>query len=95
MRKERYIMNLNEIIQIAERGQEFVRYMKDFYCLDADGIYADEFQFTEEEIVEGINQYFTNYLKNKECKKEFLRYGADTVDRERVRDIILVMREVA
>ena len=88
-------MNLNEMMKIAERGHEFVRYMKDFYCLDADGIYAEEMQFTEEEIVDGINEYFNDYFKNEKCKREFLRYGADTVDRERVRDIILAMREVA
>jgi hypothetical protein len=88
-------MNFNDMMKLAERGHEFIRYMKDFYCLDAGGIYGEEFQFTEEEIVEGINQYFTNYFKNEACKREFLRYGADTVDRERVRDIILTMREVA
>lgn len=88
-------MNLVEMTQIVERAQEFVRYMQDFYSLEADGLYGEEFQFTDEEIVEGINQYFTNYFKNEACKREFLRHGADTVDRERVRDIILVMREVA
>ena len=81
-------MNLNDMMKLAERGHEFIRYMKDFYCLDADGIYADEFQFTEEEIVEGINVY----LKNELAKKDIMKYGADTVDRECVRDIILTMR---
>ena len=81
-------MNLNDMMKLAERGHEFIRYMKDFYCLDADGIYAEEFQFTEEEIVEGINVY----LKNELTKKDIMKYGADTVDRECVRDIILTMR---
>ena len=88
-------MNLNEMMKIAERGHEFIAYMNDFYSLEHDGIYADEYQFTHEEIVDGINEYFNDYFKNEECKREFLRYGADTVDRERVRDIILAMREVA
>jgi len=88
-------MNFNDMMKIAERGHEFIAYMNDFYSMEHDGLYADEFQFTHEEIVEGINQYFTNYFKNEACKREFLRYGADTVDRERVRDIILAMREVA
>ena len=81
-------MNLNDMMKLAERGHEFIRYMKDFYCLDADGIYAEEFQFNEEEIVDGINEY----LKNEQAKKDIMKYGADTVDREAVRDIILTMR---
>jgi len=81
-------MNLNDMMKLAERGHEFIRYMKDFYCLDADGIYAEEFQFTEEEIVDGMNKYF----KNEQALKDIMKYGADTVDRERVRDIILTMR---
>ena len=81
-------MNLNDMMKLAERGHEFIRYMKDFYCLDADGIYAEEFQFTEEEIVDGMNEYF----KNERAKKDIMKYGADTVDREAVRDIILTMR---
>ena len=85
-------MNLVEMTQIVERAQEFVEYMNMFYSLDHDGVYAEEMQFTQEEIIDGINEYFNDYFKNEECKKEFLRYGADTVDRERVRDIILAMR---
>ena len=81
-------MNLNDMMKLAERGHEFIRYMKDFYCLDADGIYAEEFQFTEEEIVDGMNEYF----KNEQVMKDIMKYGADTVDREAVRDIILMMR---
>ena len=81
-------MNLNEMMKIAERGHEFVDYMNMFYSLDHDGVYAEEMQFTHEEIVEGINQYF----KNDQALKDVLKYGADTVDRERVRDIILTMR---
>lgn len=81
-------MNFNDMMKLAERGHEFIRYMKDFYCLDADGIYAEEFQFNEEEIVDGINEYF----KNEQALKDIMKYGADTVDREAVRDIILKMR---
>lgn len=81
-------MNLNDMMKIAERGHEFIAYMNDFYSLEHDGIYADEFQFEHEEIVDGINEYF----KNPEYLKDVMQYGADTVDRERVRDIILAMR---
>ena len=81
-------MNLNEMMKIAERGHEFIDYMNMFYSLDHDGVYAEEMQFTHEEIVEGINQYF----KNDQALKDVLKYGADTVDRECVRDIILTMR---
>ena len=81
-------MNLNDMMKIAERGHEFIAYMNMFYSLDHDGVYAEEMQFTQEEIVDGINEYF----KNPEYLKDVMRYGADTVDRERVRDIILKMR---
>jgi hypothetical protein len=81
-------MNLNEMMKIAERGHEFIDYMNMFYSLEHDGVYAEEMQFTHEEIVEGINQYF----KNDQALKDVLKYGADTVDREAVRDIILTMR---
>ena len=81
-------MNLNEMMKIAERGHEFVDYMNMLYSLDHDGVDAEEMQFTHEEIVEGINQYF----KNDQALKDVLKYGADTVDRECVRDIILTMR---
>ena len=84
-------MNLNEMMKIAERGHEFIDYMNMFYSLEHDGVYAEEMQFTHEEIVEGINQYF----KNEQALKDVLKYGADTVDRELVRDIILTMRETA
>lgn len=81
-------MNLNDMMKIAERGQEFICYMNDFYSLEHDGIYAEEMQFTQEEIVDGINEYF----KIEKNLKEIMKYGADTVDRECVRDIILKMR---
>jgi len=81
-------MNLNDMMKIAERGHEFIDYMNMFYSLEHDGVYAEEMQFTHEEIVDGINQYF----KNPEYLKDVMNYGADTVDRERVRDIILEMR---
>ena len=81
-------MNLNDMMKIAERGHEFIDYMNMFYSLEHDGVYAEEMQFTHEEIVDGISEYF----KNEEYLKDVLKYGADTVDRERVRDIILKMR---
>ena len=81
-------MNLNHMMQIVERGHEFIDYMNMFYSLDHDGVYAEEMQFTHEEIVDGISEYFKNY----EYLKDVLKYGADTVDRERVRDIILTKR---
>ena len=84
-------MNLNHMIQIVERGHEFIDYMNMFYSLEHDGVYGEEMQFTHEEIVDGISEYF----KNEEYLKDVLKYGADTVDRERVRDIILKMRAEA
>ena len=81
-------MNLNEMMKIAERGHEFIDYMNMFYSLEHDGIYGEEMQFTHEEIVDGISEYF----KDETALKNVLQYGADTVDRELVRDIILKMR---
>jgi hypothetical protein len=81
-------MNLNDMIKICERGHEFIAYMNDFYSLEHDGIYAEEFQFTHEEIVDGISDYF----KNEDALRGIMQYGADTVDREKVRDIILMKR---
>ena len=81
-------MNLNQMMKIAERGHEFISYMNDFYSLEHDGIYAEDMQFTHEEIVDGINEYF----KDETALKNILKYGADTVDRELVRDIILTQR---
>jgi len=81
-------MHLNDMMKLAERGHEFISYMNMFYSLDHDGIYAEEMQFTHEEIVDGINEY----LKNEQARKDIMKYGADTVDREHVRDIILTMR---
>ena len=81
-------MNLNEMMKIAERGHEFIDYMNMFYSLEHDGVYAEEMQFTHEEIVDGINEYF----KDETALKNVMKYGADTVDRELVRDIILKMR---
>lgn len=80
--------NLNEMMKIAERGTEFLYYMRDFYSLEHNGVYGAEYNFTDEEIVDGINEYMKDY----EVLKGLLKYGADTVDRERVRDIILNMR---
>jgi len=84
-------MNLNDMMKLAERGHEFIDYMNMFYSLEHDGVYAEEMQFTQEEIVDGMNEYF----KNEQALKDIMKYGADTVDRERVRDIILNMRETA
>jgi len=84
-------MNLNEMMKIAERGHEFIDYMNMFYSLEHDGVYAEEIQFTQEEIVNGISEYF----KDETALKNILKYGADTVDRELVRDIVLTMRETA
>ena len=81
-------MHLNDMMKLAERGHEFIAYMNDFYSLEHDGLYAEEFQFEHEEIVDGINEY----LKSEQVKKDIMKYGADTVDREAVRDIILTMR---
>ena len=81
-------MNLNDMMKIAERGHEFIDYMNMFYSLEHDGIYGEEMQFTHEEIVDGINEYF----KDETALKNVMKYGADTVDRELVRDIILKMR---
>lgn len=84
-------MNLNEMLLLSERVYEFRDYLRMFYSLDHDGVYAEEMQFTDEEMIEGINEH----IKNEENYKNILKYGADTVDREHVRDIILKMREEA
>ena len=84
-------MNLNDMMKLAERGHEFIDYMNMFYSLEHDGVYAEEMQFTQEEIVAGMNEYF----KNEQALKDIMTYGADTVERERVRDIILNMQETA
>ena len=81
-------MNLTLVMKTAERAQEFIEYMNMFYSLEHDGIYAEDMQFTHEEIVDGINEYF----KGEMNLKNVLEHGADTVDRELVRDIILKMR---
>lgn len=81
-------MNLNVLMKTAERAQEFIDYMNMFYSLEHDGIYAEDMQFTHEEIVDGINEYF----KGEMNLKNVLEHGPDTVDRELVRDIILMMR---
>ena len=82
-------MNIYEMQKLAERGYEFLRYMQSFYSKQHDGIYADETDFSDKEIVDGINEY----LKDEDCYRGIMQYGADTVDRERVRMIIEQQRE--
>jgi len=82
-------MNIMEMQKLAERGMEFLAYMQSFYSKDHGGVYADETDFTTEEIVNGINEY----LKDEENYRGIMQYGADTVDRERVRLIIELARE--
>jgi len=82
-------MNMFEMQKLAERGMEFLSYMQSFYSKDHGGIYADETDFTTEEIVNGINEY----LKDQDNYRGIMQYGADTVDRERVRLIIELARE--
>jgi len=82
-------MNMFEMQKLAERGMEFLAYMQSFYSKDHAGIYADETDFTTEEIVMGINEY----LQDQDCYRGIMQYGADTVDRERVRLIIELARE--
>ena len=78
-------MNLNDMLKIAEAGNELLKYCKDFYCLENDGIYADTYNFTEKEIIDAMNIYF----KDDIAWQEIAKYGADTVDRENIRDIVL------
>ena len=82
-------MNIIEMQKLAERGMEFLAYMQSFYSKDHGGVYADETDFTTEEIVNGINEY----LKDQDNYRGIMQYGADTVDRERVRLIIELARE--
>ena len=82
-------MNIFEMQKLAERGQEFLSYMRSFYSREHGGIYADETDFSTEEIVNGINEY----LKDPENYRGIMMYGADSVDRERVRLIIELARE--
>jgi len=84
-------VNMFEMQKLAERGMEFLAYMQSFYSKDHNGVYADETDFTTEEIVDGINEY----LKDEENYRGIMQYGADTVDRERVRLIIELAREEA
>ena len=79
-------MNLQDMMKM--RGYEFIDYMNMFYSLEHQGVYAEEMQFTHDEIVDGIAEYF----KDKTALKNILEYGADSVDREHVRDIILTRR---
>lgn len=81
-------MNFRDMMKIAQRGHELIHYMNLFYSLEHQGVYAEEMQFTHDEIVDGITEYF----KDETALKDILKYGADTVDRELVRDIILTRR---
>jgi hypothetical protein len=78
-------MNLVDMMKIAEAGHELLKYCKDFYCKENDGLYADIFNFTEEEIVDAMSIYF----KDDIAWKEIAKYGADSVDRENIRNIVL------
>ena len=69
-------------------GHEFLAYMRSFYSLEFNGVYGAELNFTDEEIVDGINEYIKDY----EVLKGLMKWGPDTVDRELVRDIIIKMR---
>jgi len=82
-------MNIIEMQKLAERGMEFLAYMQSFYSKDHGGVYADETDFSTEEIVNGINEY----LRDQDNYRGIMQYGADTVDRERVRAIIELARE--
>jgi len=84
-------MNMFEMQKLAERGMEFLAYMREFYSKDHGGVYADETDFSTEEIVDGINEY----LQDEDNYRGIMQYGADTVDRERVRLIIELAREEA
>lgn len=79
-------LNLNQMFRLVEEANEFRDYLRDFY--GDNGIY--DYRFTDEEIMNGMNEYFQidEYLEG------ILVYGADTVDRERVRDLILAAREM-
>jgi len=81
-------MNIIEMQKLAERGMEFLSYMRMFYSKEHGGVYADETDFSTEEIVNGINEY----LKDEENYRGIMMHGADTVDRERVRSIIETQR---
>lgn len=81
-------MNIVEMQKIVEAGQELLRYCRDYYSLEHDGIYGERYQFTDEEIVEAINIYFADDAAWQEINK----YGADTVDRETICGI--VMRDI-
>ena len=81
-------MNIAEMQLLAERGMEFLSYMRMFYSKEHGGIYADETDFSTEEIVNGINEY----LRDQDNYRGIMQYGADTLDRERVRQIIETQR---
>jgi len=77
-------MNMNEQRLLNERVYEFIAYMNSFYSRAHGGVYAAETDFTRDEIVEGICEY----IKDEVIRNGIIQYGADTVDRERVRAII-------
>jgi hypothetical protein len=79
-------LNLNQMFRLVEEAKEFREYLRDFY--GETGIY--DYCFTDEEIMNGMNEYF----QTDEYLEGILVYGADTVDRERVRDIIFANREM-
>ena len=78
-------MNLAEMMQICEAGYALRSYCRDFYSLEHDGLYGETYQFTDEEIIDAISIYF----KDSAAWQGIVKYGADTVDREAVRDIVL------
>lgn len=79
-------LSLTQMFRLVEEANEFREYLHDFY--GASGIY--DYNFTDEEIVNGMDEYF----QTDEYLEGILVYGADSVDRERVRDIILANREM-
>lgn len=77
-------MNLVEMTQICEAGYALRGLVRDFYSLEFDGKYGETYQFTDEEIIDGINIYF----KDDIAWKEIVRCGADTKDVERIFNIV-------
>ena len=69
-----------------EMLEEFVEYVLDFYSPESE-LYT-EMAFTREEVLFAIAERFIRY-------QGAIQFTGDSYDREKVRDIVLEMREAA
>ena len=68
--------------------QEFIEYVWDFYNPNSD-LYPIK-GLTKKDILEALNVYQDRIIESKSINNEYYTWGdGDSLDRERVRDIIL------